>query len=498
MPPVTRCLAVAAIVALPVLLALPVVGRPIAIDEAIFATIARGMLDGQLLYRDLFDHKPPVIFAWYALNFLLFGESMAPVRLSIAVTLAATALLMFLLIRRLYSDASAYLGAALFAVSTGIRSLVPQAGTDPLMLLPMVGSLLAFVTAMQDGRPRLFLLAGGLGAVATLTKPVAAFTLIALGVFALVWGWREAASFGRLRPALYLAAGAAAALALALVPFVATGTLGDAADANIQFNAAYGSLQSVSDRARSLVRGTALFWFVYPPLSFTAALGLVVLMHRRRWPGDHLVVFWAAAATAGVVTPGWLFLHYFAQLLPAMALLAAAFFEAQRASLDAIRRKPAVLIAGGVLVAVALLPALSPSLYARGSFAERPDWRPELERLGEYLSERTAAEDMIYMYGFIPEIYFYADRLPAARYFVDAHLFIRPAAMKETARTLRADPPEFIVDTSPSGWVRYSRGPDGVAELIRDEYELVEDTGLARIYRLRPLSANGPAGNAEQ
>src|SRR5438552_4641924 len=67
---------------LPVLLYLPFLNAPFERGESVYAIIARGLLNGQIPYRDLFDNKPPWVFGWYALAFPLSEEDdVAPRRL---------------------------------------------------------------------------------------------------------------------------------------------------------------------------------------------------------------------------------------------------------------------------------------------------------------------------------------------------------------------------------------------------------------------------------
>src|SRR6478735_6906869 len=50
-------------------------------DQAIYATVADGILHGRMPYRDVWDFKPPGIFLVYAGSFLVFGKSMMAPRL---------------------------------------------------------------------------------------------------------------------------------------------------------------------------------------------------------------------------------------------------------------------------------------------------------------------------------------------------------------------------------------------------------------------------------
>jgi len=80
---------------LPVLLYLPFVNDPLDADAGVYSTVARGILHGQIPYRDLFDHKQPLLYIWYLLSFLLFGEEAAALRVLILFHLAATTVMVY-------------------------------------------------------------------------------------------------------------------------------------------------------------------------------------------------------------------------------------------------------------------------------------------------------------------------------------------------------------------------------------------------------------------
>ncbi len=56
--------------------ALPNLRYPLGRDQATYCVIGQGLLHGQLLYRDLWDNKPPGIFYLYALIVKIFGPVM--------------------------------------------------------------------------------------------------------------------------------------------------------------------------------------------------------------------------------------------------------------------------------------------------------------------------------------------------------------------------------------------------------------------------------------
>ena len=62
------------------LLSLPLLSYGFGFDQSVFAVMADTMLDGGVLYRDAWEHKPPGVYCVYALAFGLFGRDIPSVR----------------------------------------------------------------------------------------------------------------------------------------------------------------------------------------------------------------------------------------------------------------------------------------------------------------------------------------------------------------------------------------------------------------------------------
>ncbi len=96
--------------ALAFLRVLPALRFPIGRDEATYAVIGQGLLRGQLLYRDLWDNKPPGIFYIYAVIVKIFGPVMWSIGVVDILWVIAISLCIFFFAKR-------YLGAPAAAVS---------------------------------------------------------------------------------------------------------------------------------------------------------------------------------------------------------------------------------------------------------------------------------------------------------------------------------------------------------------------------------------------
>jgi len=93
---------------------LPALRFPIGRDEATYCMIGQGLLRGQLLYRDLWDNKPPGIFYIYAVIVKIFG----PVMWSLGVVDIFWAIALSLCI---FFFAKRYLGAPAAAIAVAFN-----------------------------------------------------------------------------------------------------------------------------------------------------------------------------------------------------------------------------------------------------------------------------------------------------------------------------------------------------------------------------------------
>ncbi|HEX2905344.1 MAG TPA: glycosyltransferase family 39 protein, partial [Phototrophicaceae bacterium] len=129
------------------LLALPVLTYPLGRDQGEFAAIGRGLLAGQVPYRDLWNPKPPAIFYIYAGTMALFGQSSAALRLLDVVMVPLVAVALFWLGRQFVSGRVGLWAALLFSVFYFTETFWTLTQNDGLVLLPMVLAVVSMVQA---------------------------------------------------------------------------------------------------------------------------------------------------------------------------------------------------------------------------------------------------------------------------------------------------------------------------------------------------------------
>lgn len=358
-------------------------------DEAVYSIMASGIVDGRWPYRDLFDHKPPLIYLWYLPTAL--GASIEAQRLFAAAAVTASFPAMARLARR-WLDA-AQVGPALTAYALLLANPYLALGANSeAFMLP------ALTWAFAVSSP---LLAGALIGVAVMTKPVA---LAFVPLLVAPWGRRS-------WPGLAGVALVILAVSAAFVP-----VWDDYWYANVTFNVRYGA------HIDAFVRLTRLL--VVNPLVVAPMLPVWYLALRgaRALP-DARLLLWVACGYVSVKLTGFDFPHYYALAVPPVALLAGA--GARGVSL----RSPGLRALG----------AVSAALLVAGLVVA-------LLRPGDPLAEearRTPGE--LYVLGDRSELYAYAGRKPQRRFFYSVPLVVDRDRGASVRDDLTRCPPDVVV-----------------------------------------------------
>jgi hypothetical protein len=183
-----------------------------------------------------------------------------------------------------------------------------------------------------------------------------------------------------------------------------------------------------------------------------------------------------------------------------MALLAAVVLHESFVDRGGIfARKPA-LVFGVLLVVLAL--GTNTVMYLAPKPAERrvaetvfyqKEWEEASKALGIYLQERTSPDETIFNFGREPQIYFYADRRPAAQYFYDWAYQYDETTLEKTVDVLRLKRPAYIVDSVQPPLFPQGPRPQTLKALLDADYEYVGSLYFADLYRLKKDSIWEPS-----
>ncbi|HWA57045.1 MAG TPA: glycosyltransferase family 39 protein [Gemmatimonadales bacterium] len=447
---------------------LPALLSPKALDdEQVYAVVAREMLHGGKPYLDAVERKPPLLFVLYEQILRFGGEHPLAIHVVTVLWTLATMAVLYLIARRLFSRTAGYWAAFLYALFTAwadYRSLALNG--ELLMNLPAMAAVaIAFHRGRSRWRPEL-LAAGALVTLAFLLKQPSGIVIAALGAYLLTPDYRRerqlAPGHSLLHGAL-LTIGFTGAFLIAGAWLWTEGILNEAIYWTVLDHGVPLGPTTWPFWRGALIRGS--FFLVSALPLWLGALESVHPRLRARgiWVGRRAeywgLLFLLGGSAIGVSASGQFLYHYFLQLVPVLALLAAPVF-AQWWEAEAPR--------GGVLPGRATLtPWLA--LVAIVFLVVNAIGVAKHDTPGaaaSYVRAHSGANDRLFVWGQgdrFTGFYLDADRRPASRYIatypLTGHIFgVWDPAVNTSNRivggawdSLRVDfgrhPPRYIIDT---------------------------------------------------
>lgn len=477
-------------------------------DEAIYTVAAQVMNHGGALYRDAVDLKPPLLFFFYAASFRLLGDDMRLLHGLTVLWVLATALGLALLLRRTGSrQGTAALGALLYVLFT--PSFVPKSlstNGEILLNLPTVLAVLFYLRADSRPSPVPLLLAGLFSALAALFKYQGGVIFLALLTTELSRTVFAPAPRPRLLArGLWLTAGFLGLFGVALLILHRAGLWNDFYLWGWQYNFTYMqglTLRYYLERLLGFTPRFILVWFV---LWYFAGVRIKKLWRApgQAAPVDMLLFWWLVFAGVAVGTGGKFFGHYFIHLLPPLCLYTALALEKWwpgSARRRHARRKRSLAVAG------LLLPALV--YFGTNWFLAIKKVRGEqafFKAIAAEVRAGTPAGERIFIWGRMPEVYYFAKRLPASRFLTSTFVvgmtsynYYAPAGDAAAAHAaahrmlladLRRAQPRYILDSAPLNFRQFGKYPIAAfPELRRLLQESYVFAGIVRgivLYRRR-------------
>jgi len=300
-------------------------------DESVFIVAGNALAHGHLPYTLVWDNKPPLGFAFFAAAISIVPDSLAFIRFSGAVLVAAAAYLVFRISARLMDGVHAFLCAALFVPTVSVLiTSGPSVMMEHVALVPMLGAL-ALVSRPAPSRVDLSL-AGALLAAAALTRLNLAYLPAAVCVY-LFLAPRQTGLRRRIEPVAYLVLGSAALVAPVVLVYAVTGNAGLLIASAVKVPWAYShSGDGLVVAADGLIR-QALRWFPHIPRHdpgrvlntvfwFGGFAGLVALLFRGRASvaTAPFVLLFSAATLYSILSSGFVWAHHLIQLAPFFAI----------------------------------------------------------------------------------------------------------------------------------------------------------------------------------
>ena len=426
---------------------------PLEVDECNYASFGRGLLAGDQLYVDLWDHQPPGMFAYTAGLIALFGSSPVVFRVASTIAAATTLVLVYAVCKRAMGERACWLAAGLFAIASSDPGIAGE-GCNREIYMNLLG--VAGLWLILLPRWWALLLAGLCFGISSLLKTVVAAQWLCLFATILIIEVRGSRSWQvPWRSALLFAVGPVLVWACTFAYFGATGRFGVFCEAVFTYNVAYGRLDVPllskltgffrHGMEHAVFRSAAILWLA-------GALGTLLLPWKRRSRFALLAVAYAAGSFVAVCLPGRFWHHYYMLLLPSLVIGSAAVCD--RLMPTATDRSRAGFAYGyaGLIVLVLLASQFvcyltrEPDDVALHRYGRRMSWAREQ---GWRVRRLTEPGDTIYVAGIDLGIYYYSGRRCPTRFVLPAMLAGEGESAARRRRLfvedLRADRPRLIL-----------------------------------------------------
>lgn len=458
------------------------------VDEAIHAAVARTLLEGGVMYRDAVDQRTPLTYYLVAAIFAVAGENnLWAVRAFVAGLIAVTAFLVLLLGRRWHGPAAGWWAAAVYIAFSTTLFYAGDANAANTEWFAGCFTLWGAWYFWRHGPVPGFRPGLGVGAVcslAFLSKQPALLDLGApLGLLVFLGLTRRTDWTAARRAMLGICLGYTAVVATVMGYFGLRGAWADFYFYAWTYNLVYyGPEVSLAERFAAAAALPGIVAATYPLLlvaiAGALAAGLLRFVQLRPSSAEqadrpaHLFLgLWLLLAVAGAASAGRVYGHYYIQALAPLSLVAGLGLGAlTRAAFAAGRGWK--LTGGGALVAVAATLVWHPLSHGRKAEHHSDPALP----IAAAIRAHTTPDERVFVWGWNPDIYLYADRKPASRFLycsfltglvpwtnlepgLDTAYAVVPGTMETLLRELEERRPAMLVDCSAGPHRRFQKYP---------------------------------------
>lgn len=466
----------------------PSVLYPFGRDQGLFYYVGREwVLRGAVPYRDVWDHKPPLIYVLHAAAIVLFGERLWGIRVCELVLMLGIGWLAARLVTQ--RRTSVYPPTWGIATLSGVFAYHGCLGfwdTAQCEIWAAAAALASVTVVIHGSRSARSAVAGGiLGAIALWFKPPALF-LLTPAFAALMYRAIAEAPDGRRARCAFVAfvrygVGVLAFSALIAGYFALHGALDEMIDILVFANAYYVEHEATEPGLANFWVHVALFetygGVVLLPLCLSiGAIG--VALWRRRWSQAcryGFVPLWMIATALGVWIQRKAYIYHWGPVAIGVAVFGALICEdTRRAFASRFGERAAWLPSVGIAASAVILFFASrqgarhaaeciealryvSGYSTRGRYYSRFEVpvmgfsHVQSERVARFLRARAAPNDTLAVRGFEPQIYamtglHYTGRFYWTTFLTDSRrAYRRNDYRREDARALARHPPRFVV-----------------------------------------------------
>lgn len=450
-------------------------------DEAIYLAIGQAMQKGAVLYRDIWDNKPPLLYLIYAISPTLLWA-----KISATIFILGTSFFVYKITKIVIARGN--FPALLAMVLTGVLLSLPLlegtiANAELYFTLPII--ITAYFLLTSNRYP---LAAGICLATAFLIKVPAVFDFLGLFLACFVIQLHTKVKLTEIfKKYLLFVLPLLVSLILLVIYFYLNNGLGDFITAAFKQNSSYIAIDSgpLSKLSNPL--------FVKAFLLLLASLASLVLFIKKKISSElFLLTCWFGFSLYGALLSNRPYLHYLLQIIPPSIIL-----------LFYLIRHPA---RGGIFLVFYFLIIFFLAKMFTGAFAldtrsyytnwfdyvsERKTWEQYANyfdgrtvtnyQIGNYIKENSSVNDSIFVWGDNAFIYVLSQRKPTTKFIQAHHLTTIPRENYDAVTSkILTDKPKIIVITRPVNFAFPK-----LETIASKNYSLISTFGTNFVYKLK-------------
>lgn len=415
-------------------------------DEGVYLTLGQAVRKGLVLYRDIHDNKPPLLYIIAAIagNFSYF-------RLILFGWTIATILFFRKLAETLFpkSKGGIIFSTFVFAVLSSVHTFESNvANAENFMILL---TIIGFITYLKAKTRIQYFLSGTFFSLAVLFKVPAVFDFAAALIFVIIIVKNKKDIYSRrfIISLIYLLVGFLLPILFTMLFFATKGALSQYLKA-----AFFQNLPYLSSWASNRPKVFSLPLALIARASIVFLVSYILFVYRNRLAKElKLIIVWFIFALFGSLLPSRPYPHYLLQIIPALSLSFGLFFSKKRFV-------PVVLACVLIVVFIGFKFWHYENISYYKNFYQFAMGQKTKEQYFDYFGEnanalyraaihikaRTKPNEKIFIWGNQPSLYSLSERLPVGRYTVAYHI-VDFNGWRETMQALEKNPPRFIVIT---------------------------------------------------
>jgi len=425
-------------------------------DEGVYQTLGIAIRAGRLLYRDIFDNKPPLLYLLY--SFVSSDQFM--IRLLSLIFGLLSVIVFFYLCKKLFENVkAAYVATGAFAILFGLPLIEGNiANAENFMLLLNISAgyliLKSLDTKIQNTKYKILLLAGLALGLSFLFKIVAVFDFAAFAAFLffanysrkLLGIFKVEAFINEVRNLLPLLIGFVIPIAITTLYFVFNHAFKDFLTATLFSNVGYVGYGN----AFIIPQGFLIF-----KLMLLGSFSLFVFWKRKTYGLSFAFIsLWLAFSLFNAYFSQRPYTHYVLVLLPAFCLTIGLFILSKNFS----------KLAGVLMLSTFIAVLLSFNFYFKTVFYYQnfaafilgrqsvtsyekffDNSVPLNDEIVNYIDLYAKASDNIFLWGNNAQLYKLVNKLPPGKYTVAYHITGYKDGLTNTRAGLKTAKPRFII-----------------------------------------------------